>query len=79
MMVSALLGGVLPSEAYLRAVQAISTIYEQAPFLGELGEFKRIFSGELPSLPESEIRSSGYVIDTLEASIWCLCTTDSFE
>ena len=28
--------------------------------------------------PESEIRSSGYVVDTLEAAVWCLLTTDSF-
>ena len=30
------------------------------------------------SLPESEIISSGYVVHTLEAAIWCLLTTDSF-
>lgn len=30
-------------------------------------------------LPESEIRSSGYVVDTLEAAIWCLLNTDSFQ
>ena len=28
---------------------------------------------------ESEIKSSGYVIDTLEAAIWSFVTTDSFE
>ena len=26
-----------------------------------------------------EIRSSGYVVDTLEAALWCVSTTDSFE
>lgn len=26
-----------------------------------------------------EIRSSGYVIDTLEAALWSVCTTSSFE
>jgi ADP-ribosylglycohydrolase len=30
-------------------------------------------------LPESRIKSSGYVVDTLEAAVWCLLTTDSFE
>lgn len=30
-------------------------------------------------LPEKLIKSSGYVVDTLEASVWCLITTDSFE
>ncbi len=78
-MISALLGGVAPSEAYLRAVQIARVFYEQPPYSGELAKFRRIFSGELSSLPESDIRSSGYVIDTLEASIWSLCNTDSYE
>ncbi len=29
--------------------------------------------------PEQEIRSSGYVVDTLEAVLWSLMNTDSFE
>ena len=78
-MVSALLRGVAPNEGYLHAVQTTRSFYEQPPYSGELAEFTRIFSGELPSLPESEIRSSGYVMDTLEASIWCLCNTGSYE
>ncbi len=31
------------------------------------------------ALPESEIKSSGYVVDTLEAAIWCLLNTDSYK
>ena len=30
-------------------------------------------------LPEREINSSGYVVDTLEAAIWCLLTTSSYK
>ncbi len=33
---------------------------------------------EFCKMPEGEIKSSGYVIDTLEAAIWCLITTESF-
>ena len=29
--------------------------------------------------PEDQIKSSGYVVDTLEAAVWSLITTDSFE
>lgn len=29
--------------------------------------------------PETDIRSTGYVVDTLEAAIWSLLVTDSFE
>lgn len=31
------------------------------------------------NLPDAEIRSSGYVVDTLEAAIWCLLTTESYS
>ncbi|MMZ63451.1 ADP-ribosyl-[dinitrogen reductase] glycohydrolase [compost metagenome] len=30
-------------------------------------------------LNEEEINSSGYVIDTLEASFWCLLTTNDYK
>lgn len=33
----------------------------------------------IAELPESETNSSGYVIDTLEAALWCLQTTESYE
>jgi ADP-ribosylglycohydrolase len=28
---------------------------------------------------EDNIKSSGYVLDTLEASVWCLLTTNSYK
>ena len=31
------------------------------------------------SLPEDEIRSGGYVVDTLEASVWCLLNSGSYK
>lgn len=31
------------------------------------------------NLPDSEIKSSGYVVHTLEAAIWCLLNTSSYE
>lgn len=39
--------------------------------LGDLEGFR--------SLPESAIRSGGYIVDTLEAAVWCLLNTDSFD
>ena len=32
----------------------------------------------IAKLPRNEIRSSGYVVDTLEAALWCLATTTSY-
>ncbi|MCD8049789.1 MAG: ADP-ribosylglycohydrolase family protein [Clostridia bacterium] len=34
---------------------------------------------KLKALPESEIRSGGYVVDTLEAALWCLLNTDNYK
>lgn len=33
----------------------------------------------IDTLNENEIRSGGYVVDTLEAAIWCVLTTNSFK
>ena len=33
----------------------------------------------MASIPENEIRSSGYVVDTLEAAVWSLVSTGSFR
>ncbi len=34
---------------------------------------------EFKDTPVEKIRSTGYVIDTLEAAVWCLLTTDSYK
>ena len=45
----------------------------------EVVMFDRLLKYDIHMLPEAEIRSSGYVIDTLEAAVWCLLTTDSYS
>ena len=45
----------------------------------EVSLFERITNGEILELKESEIKSTGYVLHTLEASIWCLLTTKSYK
>ena len=45
----------------------------------EYAAYRRLFLRNFKDLPACEIRSSGYVVDTLEAAIWCLLTTDSYE
>ena len=45
----------------------------------ELSHFHQVMSPSLNSFPEFEIESSGYVIDTLTASLWCLLTTNTFS
>lgn len=46
----------------------------------ELANFNRLTSlQEFRSTPSEEIKSSGYVIATLEATVWCLINTDSYK
>lgn len=40
--------------------------------------FRRILSGEVLGLPRRQVSSDGYVISTLEASLWCLAHHRSF-
>src|SRR5664279_2135854 len=44
----------------------------------EISRFDRLLKGNIAALPEDQIQSSGYVIHTLEASIWCLLTTGNY-
>lgn len=46
----------------------------------EMGQFSRLFDLKtFAELPKSQIKSSGYVVDTLEAVVWCLITTTSLQ
>ena len=54
---------------------------QDVPFISKatLGKFVRILENDISTLPEEEIRSSGFVIDTLEAAFWCFMTTDNYK
>lgn len=41
--------------------------------------FCRVDCDILKNLERDEIKSSGYVVDTLEAALWCLLTTESYK
>ena len=44
----------------------------------EMEHYKRLFDLDcFAEVPEKEIRSSGYVVDSLEAAVWCLLTTET--
>lgn len=60
--------------------KALEYYNNKAEFKDELVHFMRVLSFEVPILEESEIGSTGYIIDTLEAAIWCFMryhSTDS--
>lgn len=45
----------------------------------EIQVFDRLLKGNITDLTDKEIFSSGYVLHTLEASIWCLLTTHDYK
>lgn len=45
----------------------------------EIQKFKRLLWEDISILEEDSIKSSGYVVDTLEASIWCILTTNNYK
>lgn len=44
-----------------------------------INEYRRILVGDISKLTIDEIKSSGYVVDTLEASLWCTLNSNSYE
>ncbi len=63
-----------------------SVIYDalqqaKSHYLGnaEIEHYSRLFSENFCRAERSQIKSGGYVVDTLEAAIWCLLTTDSYK
>lgn len=57
-------------------------IISTEPYPDEMEYFKRILTysyDQYCEIPEDEIKSTGYVVDTLEAAIWCLFNTSSFK
>ena len=47
--------------------------------LPEFSHYDRIFDEDFANLPREQIKSSGYVVDTLEAALWCVLTTNNYR
>ena len=73
-----LLAGRAKDEAYAKLRAELAA---PPPFLdaAALEKFRRILKEDIRYLPEHEIRSSGFVVDTLEAAFWCFLTMDSYK
>jgi len=73
-----LLKGDEPELAYQSMKATIVDFYRKGPYCGEVNNFARILQADISKLIEDEIKSSGYVVDTLEASLWCLLNNNSY-
>lgn len=80
LVIAGLLAGQTRMDAYESAIEKASGYYAPEPaFSSELRQFERFMSGKIPRLLEDDVASCGYVVDTLEASLWCLTTTNTFQ
>ncbi|MBW4600018.1 MAG: ADP-ribosylglycohydrolase family protein [Calothrix sp. FI2-JRJ7] len=74
----ALLKGADKHAAYLKGIKDVKDIYSTSEYNMEMQHFERVFDGAIDKLPIEKISSDGYVIDTLEASLWCLLNSSSY-
>lgn len=58
-------------------ISSVRAVMEKYDY--DLSPFERILSYGLHELQQEEIKSSGYVVHTLEASIWCYFNTADFQ
>ena len=60
-------------------VEGIKFAGKDLDYLSAFEHYQRIFDPDFEKLTVDEIKSSGYVVDTLEAALWCLLTTDNYR
>ena len=79
-----MIAGVLFSQrdifaAVSQGIQNATTYYEKnQEYTIELINFTRLFMTDFAELAEGDIKSGGYVVETLEAAIWCLLNTSNY-
>ncbi|MFP4622515.1 MAG: ADP-ribosylglycohydrolase family protein [Bacteroidales bacterium] len=74
-----LMEGKEPYHAYKKANESFLSLTESLEINSfETDTFSRLTGGSIHEASEDEIHSDGYVIHTLEASIWCLLTTPNY-
>jgi ADP-ribosylglycohydrolase len=76
-----LAAGLSPAAAYAQ-MQELAVPWLQNGTIPAVVEDKHyqwwVLSGKLPAQPEGHIKSSGYVVHTLEAALWCLLTHNTY-
>lgn len=79
MMVDELIRVPYIGQAYMNMQKRMNRFFtEQSIEAEEKEAFARILEGNIATINRNQIYSTGYVMHTLEASLWCLLTTDSF-
>jgi ADP-ribosyl-[dinitrogen reductase] hydrolase len=58
---------------------ATKQAFKNVSYLPECDEFVRIQQGHFVEKPYSEIKGTGFVVESLEAALWCFLNTESFD
>ena len=67
-------------EAYETTRQHIQRLWDEIKFPeDERPHFNRLIQQDIRTLKYKDLRSGGYVIETLEAAFWCLLNTNSYS
>ena len=74
-----LLEGKSIQEAIQIGLSNAEKYYNDSEFVDELEKYSRLWREDFANLPEEEIKSTGYVVDTLEAALWCLLNTKDYK
>lgn len=73
-------GGRSLSECLTAGLSEAAEYYAKRPdAAGEMSHYQRIFQEDFKETEKSLIKSSGYVVDSLEAAVWCLFRTRTLE
>ncbi len=67
-------------QAYNELQSELTQYFEQRKINPiEINKFHRLLNEDISKVEEDNIKSSGYVIDTLEAAIWCILITNNYK
>jgi len=66
-------------EFALNEVYNLLQNYLQHELCSELNAYTRIFDENFLNIPENDIKSSGYIVHSLEAAIWCVGNSSTFK
>ena len=74
-----LLDGQDKNRAYMALRDPVSDFCRENSALCELDHYSRILSNNIADFPQYSIRSSAYVVHTLEAALWCVMRNDNYS
>lgn len=67
-------------QAYNELQSELTQYFEQRKINPiEIHKLHRLLNDDISKVEEGNIKSSGYVIDTLEAAVWCVLTTNNYK